>query len=147
MCICLYIYIYMYLNVYVYNCMVVQYVYANVSARRRQLCRQSQRPLQNTRSNPNLTSNAKLIPISLSSLVFMLELSSVPGSGATGATSVLPLTTSKSLEYMLRGYWGYLGPTFATEQIIGIQALGLLGLTWGYLCQPDPSFEKSGKQT
>ena len=56
-------------------------------------------------------------------------------SGATGATLGLPLLTSKSLEYRFRGYWGYLGATLANEQIIGIQALGLLGLPWGYLCQ------------
>ena len=58
---------------------------------------------------------------------------------------------------LLWGYWGYLGATFANEQIIGFHcygatgatlgmplptsksldffAMGLLGLPWGYLCQ------------
>ena len=61
--------------------------------------------------------------------------------GAAGATLGLPLPTSKSLQYRLWGYWSYIRATFANEQIIGIQALGLLGLLglpWGYLCQPDP---------
>ena len=31
----------------------------------------------------------------------------------------------------IRALWGYLGTTFANEQIIGIEALG----PWGYLCQ------------
>ena len=57
------------------------------------------------------------------------------GSGVTGSTLGLPLPTSKSLEYRLWSYWGYLGATFANEQILGTQAPGLLVLLWGYICQ------------
>ena len=53
------------------------------------------------------------------------------GSVATEATLGLRLPTSKSLEYELWGYWGYLGATIANKQIIGMQALGQLGLPWG----------------
>ena len=35
------------------------------------------------------------------------------------------------------GYWGYLGAPFANQQILGLQALGLLGLPRGTLCLPD----------
>ena len=41
---------------------------------------------------------------------------------------------------LLWGYWSYLGATFANKQIIGATC----GLPWGYLCQPEVSFEKSG---
>ena len=60
----------------------------------------------------------------------------ITSSRATGATSGHPLPTSKSLDYKLYGYWGYLGAPFANQQILGLQALGLLGLPRGTLCQP-----------
>jgi hypothetical protein len=60
----------------------------------------------------------------------------IPSSRATEATSGHPLPTSKSLDYKLLGYWSYLGAPFANQQILGFQALGLLGLPRGILCQP-----------
>ena len=46
--------------------------------------------------------------------------------GATGATLGLPVPTGHSLDYI---------------------GLGLLGLPWGYLCQPEVSSERIGFET
>ena len=82
--------------------------------------------------------------------------------GETGATLELPLPTSKSLDFnamgllglpwsylcrrgnrwisLLCGYWGYLGATFANEQIVGFHCYGETGATFA---NQTPLFKKS----
>ena len=80
------------------------------------------------------------------------------GSGATGATSGLPLPSEQILGVQPLGLPGATsglrvpteqilgiqtlsGLPLPTEQILGIQALRLLGLPRGYMCQPSKSLE------